>query len=129
MKMNRKGKGFFITAIVFTAIATLIFAYFLTLMIQLRNFKVEDVVDVIALPFAVIVILVYWMISGAVSGIIATVFSALGTRYTKWSILLLVLSILCIAAPFIYNLIAQIRSAIKDAGVQSAMLNVLFLIS
>ena len=119
--MERRGTGFFITAIVFAAIATVIFAYFLTVNLAIFVPEAEDAGEALGKVVGIILFFPIWIIAGGISGIVSAVFSGIGIRYTKWSILLLVLSVLYIAAPFIFILIAGNGGGSEEPAVQSAM--------
>ena len=108
---RRRGKGFFITACVLFFVATLIFAYFLTAGIQIGvNRDSEGAAEVVGVVISVVLIFPLWIIYGGISGLVTAVFSALGIRFTKWSILFLVMALLYVAAPFVYLLILNVIS-------------------
>ncbi|MBO7368839.1 MAG: hypothetical protein J6U25_00955 [Clostridia bacterium] len=102
---KKKGKVFFILGIIFTAISTIIFAYFLTALIQIMiSADSGDAETGLGAVIALIVFLPYWMLLGAASGLISGVLSGIGIRYKKISLLFLILSLIYIAAPFIFIL-------------------------
>ena len=134
--MERRGKGFFITAIVFAVIATIVFIFFLTANIQLinsftadNNVEAESAAEAIAGAFAtglgmglmLVVFVGLWVIVSAVVGIFSIVFSSIAIKYTKWSIAILVLSVLYVAAPFIFLMILGGTNGSEEPAVQSAM--------
>ena len=94
--MDRRGKNIFIAAIIFTIISTAIVVFFISFVIQVRASGEGDLGLAVVFGLYLMVSFIY----GGLFSIVAIVLSALGIRYTKWSIVPLVLNVLYIVVPF-----------------------------
>ena len=102
VRMIREGKGFFLIAIVFVVISTAIFvSCFPIALTPLLPVKEDgggygDAIAIIFLLFEIV-----WIFWGEAFGVFSVLFSCLALKYTKWSILLIVLSSLYVVAPWV----------------------------